>query len=180
MLPHIKNYVNHETWDIQQINANAIFEAANILSKVKKLAGRVFIAGNGGSAATASHFANDLRKICHIDATALSDSIPTLLAYGNDNGWEQMFADSMDTPGAYDALIAISCSGASRNVIVAAQKVISVCGHVIVLTGLITSKNKLALLGCPTIEIKSKDIKIQEDLHLMVCHAIVEALSHVM
>lgn len=179
MLDYIKTYITRETWDIQQVDINAIYQAVLVLKGVRKMAGRVWLAGNGGSAATASHFVNDLVKICKIDAVSLTDNVATMLAYGNDNGWDNMFADAMD-PTSYDTLVAISCSGMSKNVIMAAQKMEKVNGHVIVLTGLITPKNKLALLGCPTIMVKSKDIKIQEDLHLMICHAIVEALSHEM
>lgn len=84
----------------------------------------VFIFGNGGSAATASHMANDLSKgtirpgAPRLRALALSDNVSLLTAWANDTDYTQVFAEQLLTharPG--DMVIAISASGSSPNVV---------------------------------------------------------------
>src|SRR6516225_398552 len=85
---------------------------------------RIFIMGNGGSAATASHFALDLAKNTimpgapRVKAISLTDHVPLITAWSNDTAYEYVFAEqlvSMIEPG--DEVIGISTSGNSLNVI---------------------------------------------------------------
>ena len=85
---------------------------------------RIFVMGNGGSAAMASHFACDLGKgtvtegLPRFRVMSLNDNSPLLTAYGNDFGYETVFAEpllSLAEPG--DIAIAISSSGNSANVL---------------------------------------------------------------
>ena len=170
-------YFEHAVTKIEDLDFESIACATNILRGARTDERRVWLAGNGGSAATASHFSNDLRKMCHIDATSLPNDISTILAYGNDEGWENMFSGAMEPFNAGDVLIAISCSGASMNVIRAAWKAERRGGYIIALTGPVTKKNQLMLLAHPAIVVNSLDIKVQEDLHLMICHSIAGVLA---
>lgn len=84
----------------------------------------VFIMGNGGSASTASHMANDLSKQANVPgrkplrAHALTDSVEALTAIANDTGFENIFATQLKTHArASDVLIAISASGNSANLV---------------------------------------------------------------
>lgn len=84
----------------------------------------VFIVGNGGSASTASHMANDLSKQAVIAgrkplrAHALTDNVESLTAIANDTGYENVFAAQLRTHArAGDCLIVISCSGNSPNLV---------------------------------------------------------------
>ena len=84
----------------------------------------VFIIGNGGSASTASHMANDLSKQALVPgrkplrAHALTDNVEAITAIANDSGYENIFADQLKTHArAGDLLLLISCSGNSRNLI---------------------------------------------------------------
>jgi histidinol-phosphate phosphatase family protein len=84
----------------------------------------IFIVGNGGSASTASHMANDLSKQAFIPgrkplrAHALTDNVEALTAIANDTGYENVFAAQLRTHArAGDLLILISCSGNSPNLI---------------------------------------------------------------
>ena len=88
----------------------------------------VFIAGNGGSAATASHMANDLTKgVAEVDgqglrAVALSDNIPLITAIANDKSYREIFADQLLALGqAGDVLILLSGSGNSANIVRAVE-----------------------------------------------------------
>jgi D-sedoheptulose 7-phosphate isomerase len=123
------------------------------------------------------HFANDLQKMCGISATALPAQIPTILAYGNDDGWENMFSNAMDAFRPGDVLVAISCSGSSPNVVNAAILALRKEGKVIAMTGPTGNGNKLAKLPVTLIVAQSFDIKVMEDVHSVVCHAIAGAIA---
>ena len=158
------------------VDKNEVEKAIVLLDNVRGKRGTVWLVGNGGSAATASHFANDLVKMCDIKAIALPIQVPLITAYGNDNGWENMFADPLDEfMGMNDVLVAISCSGNSENVVRAVEMIFQ---RVIVLTGDKMMENKLAQMGASAmIRAMHSDITIQEDVHSAVCHAIAKALK---
>lgn len=63
------------------------------LAACRERGGRVFVLGNGGSAANASHLVNDLRKIAHIEAYAPTDNVAEFTARTNDDGWETTFTE---------------------------------------------------------------------------------------
>lgn len=160
------------------VDPKRIVEAVEILNGVRSTYRTVWIVGNGGSAATASHFANDLWKMAKIKAVAVPSLIPIVTAYGNDNGWDNMFADVLKhkfEPG--DVLVAISCSGRSKNVVEAVKKVLEWQENVIAITGAGIDSNVLAQLDVTKILVTDIDIKVQEDVHLAICHAIITALT---
>jgi len=156
------------------VDREELRKAIELLKKAKQLNSRVWIVGNGGSAATAAHFANDLVKMGGLRAMALPAQVPTVTAFGNDEGWEYMFSHALDVfQSPQDVLVAISCSGASRNVLEAARGV----ENLIVLTG---NNLQSPLCGFSTkafLHAASDDITIQEDIHLAICHAIAKALG---
>ena len=87
------------------------------LAKAVKKAKRVYLCGNGGSAANAIHIANDL-VACGIKAQALTADVATLTAIANDDGYEHIFSWQLyvfGEPG--DLLIVLSGSGRSPNII---------------------------------------------------------------
>jgi D-sedoheptulose 7-phosphate isomerase len=157
-----------------------IGQAAKLIEKAAKLHQRVWLVGNGGSAATAMHFSNDLQKMCGVDTLSVPSMIPTALAYGNDDGWHNMFSYAMGAFKVGDILVAISCGGSSQNVINAAKYASKQDGKLIILTGGITVKNELAEMPGIIISIESDDIKVVEDVHMIVCHAIAGAVQDVM
>lgn len=155
-------------------------QATEILKDCRKRDSMVFILGNGGSASTASHFANDLLKMCKLRAVSIPDMTPAVTAYGNDLGWDNMF--SLPLTGLLrpsDVVIGISCSGKSRNVIYAMETAQALKARTIVLTG-DSRQTPLTALGLDlVIDVPFRDIRIQEDCHMVICHAIAGALSHV-
>jgi len=161
---------------LQKIDLSKIEDAIMLLREAKEKKGFVWVIGNGGSAATAEHFANDLLKMAGIKAIALPGMVPTITAHGNDNGWENMFKHPLLTLETHrDVLVAISCSGNSPNVVEAAEWW---ADDLIVLTGNEIIKNKLANMSeyVPIIHVLDADITVQEDVHLAVCHAMAKAL----
>lgn len=99
-------------------NPDNVVAYENIICALEEAAfynGRVFLAGMGGSAANAQHMANDLRKMCQIDAYSLTDNVAEMTARINDDGWAGFMADSMNVShfGKFDVLFILSVSGAS-------------------------------------------------------------------
>lgn len=93
-----------------------------ILAECIKAAKRVYLAGNGGSAANAIHIANDLVS-CGIRAQALTADVSTLTAIANDFGYEHVFSRQIEVfgePG--ELLLVLSGSGRSPNILAALTK----------------------------------------------------------
>lgn len=96
-------------------NAKAYEQIISALEEAAGWNGRVFIAGMGGSAANAQHMANDLRKMCQIDAYSLTDNVAEMTARINDDGWASFMSDSLKVSkfGNFDVLFILSVSGGS-------------------------------------------------------------------
>src|SRR5438477_4931521 len=113
---------------LQAISRLHLQDVLHLLERAYQGCRRIFIMGNGGSAATASHFALDLAKNTivqgapRLKAISLTDHVPLITAWSNDTAYEHIFAEqlaSMIEPG--DVAIGISTSGNSLNVIYALQ-----------------------------------------------------------
>lgn len=106
-----------ETMEIAEtIDQNEIVKMAEILAALKKENGRLFILGVGGSAANASHAANDFRKIAGIETYAPTDNVAELTARTNDEGWSTTFDKWLETSrlNEKDALMVLSVGGGSE------------------------------------------------------------------
>ncbi|MBW3632230.1 MAG: SIS domain-containing protein [Chloroflexi bacterium] len=141
----------------------------------------VFVVGNGGSAATASHFACDLGKGTRRDGpptfrvVSLTDNMPLLTAWANDSGYDRVFAEQLQTlahPG--DVLVVISASGNSPNVIAAVETARSCGMDVVGLTG--RSGGSLAQLVDVVVHVPSDRIEVVEDAHLVAAHSLCVAV----
>jgi D-sedoheptulose 7-phosphate isomerase len=120
----IKKYIQDLTNLLNNIEASTIIEIKEALELTIKNKSKIFILGNGGSAATASHMTNDLsvglklREIRNFDVESLSDNSSVCTAIANDIGYENIFyAQIKNKIKQNDLLIAISCSGNSENII---------------------------------------------------------------
>lgn len=90
---------------------------ADALAAAIRKADRVFVCGNGGSAANCLHFCNDL-VACGIDARALTGDVATLTAIANDYSFEEIFSRQLEVFAAQDdLLIVLSGSGNSKNIL---------------------------------------------------------------
>lgn len=175
----IKKHLSQVSEAMTLLDQDEVMAAVETLSLVRKHGGTVYLFGNGGSHATASHFANDLMKMGRVRAVCIGDMASAMLAYGNDNGWERMFVDPlMELVKPNDGVIGISCSGSSRNVLEALEFA-SQDGTVLSvgMTGqsLDSEINQIGLNAL--IHANFPDIRVQEDIHLMACHAIARALQ---
>lgn len=106
------------------VDLDRVAAAVDTLRATRDARNTVYIAGNGGSAATAAHLANDLGKATRVSGQhpirvqCLSDNIPWFSALANDEGYERVFAGQLENFAREgDALIVISASGNSENLI---------------------------------------------------------------
>lgn len=158
-------------------NEVQIQKMVGVLLEARARGSTVYLVGNGGSASTASHFANDLIKIGNIHAISLPDLTPTILAYGNDFGWNLMFSEYLaKRMKKNDVLIAISCSGRSMNILKAAEETQKLGGKLLILTGRERNNPLVEMKNYAHVCIDHVNIRVQEDVHLVICHAIAGAL----
>jgi D-sedoheptulose 7-phosphate isomerase len=137
----------------------------------------VLVVGNGGSAATASHLAEDLQKGIgalsskKFKVMALNDSQPLITAWANDSEYSNIFVEQVKTwgqPG--DVLIAFSGSGNSPNVLRAVETAREVGMTTIGLTGM--GGGKLAPLSDKALVVASNSMQQIEDAHMILTHLI--------
>ena len=98
-----------------RLDSEAIDRMARGLVELRNRNGRLFLLGVGGSAANASHAAGDFRKLAHIEAYCAADNITEVTARTNDQGWENVFAESLKASrlSPRDAIMVFSVGGGS-------------------------------------------------------------------
>lgn len=144
----------------------------------------IFVMGNGGSGATASHWVCDINKECSYGCeqrfrmVCLNDNMPTILAYGNDVGYENIFVEQLKNfLEEGDVVIAISGSGNSKNVVKAIEYARSKGAITVGLVGY--SGGKLLDLVQIPLHVQVEDMQIVEDVHMMVVHMTLQRLLQV-
>ena len=117
MKVYIDNYLKETERIIQNIDRGRIAAAAEVLKQLRANNGRLFILGIGGSAANASHAVNDFRKIAQIETYAPTDNVSELTAWTNDNGFELIFSNWLNTSKlcANDVVMIFSVGGGSEH-----------------------------------------------------------------
>ncbi len=142
----------------------------------------IFICGNGGSAATASHICCDFNKgisMYHdrkFNFICLNDNIATMMAISNDVSYDDVFL--MQAEGRVkenDILIAISGSGNSRNVIRVAEYFKSLGNKVVGLSGY--SGGKLKEMSDVSVHVPIDDMQKSEDAHMSILHLCAQIIA---
>ena len=168
----IQEYINLEIDVLKQLDITKINDALNLLNETRLKGGRIYICGNGGSSATASHFQNDFNKGVseYIDLPfrfhCLNDNIATLMAIANDIGFEEIFRFQLrGNLEPNDILVAISGSGNSANVINAVEYAKQQGNKIIGLTGF--SGGKLKDLSDISLHVPIDSMQVTEDIHMI-------------
>jgi D-sedoheptulose 7-phosphate isomerase len=147
----------------------------------------VFVIGNGGSAASASHLAQDLAKGTRADleqqkrikALSLTDNLPFVTALGNDDGYDTVFEQQLRTfasPG--DILICISGSGNSPNIIRAVEWANKNNLETVGVTGF--NGGKLKSLNTHSVHVPLNDMCTAESVHTVIFHYVIIKLQEMM
>ena len=162
---------------LETIDLNQVQKAIDVLSTAREEGRQIFVCGNGGSAATANHFACDMVKGAsygrpeRFRIMALSEQIPTMTAYANDVGYDAVFVEQLKNfarPG--DVVMALSGSGNSPNVIRAIEEANALGCYTIGLSG--RDGGKLAPLVKLNVHVDDAHMGRIEDGHMMICHMI--------
>ncbi len=165
------------------IDLGAVERVVDRLHAVWTRGALLAIAGNGGSATTASHMATDLVLATQVPGRArfrtvsLTDNVGLLTALGNDRGYESVFAGQLECLlGPSDALLLISASGNSPNVVAAAEAAERLGAATIALVGF--GGGRLAELCDEVVHVPSEagEYGPVEDAHLMLEHMITAAV----
>ena len=159
-------------------------DAIERLRRVRAEGATVFVAGNGGSAATASHWVNDLCKATRcagrppVRATCLSDNTSWLTALANDEGYERVFAaqlENLGRPG--DVLVMISASGNSPNLLAASDTAHALGIDTVGLLGFDGGLLRDRVTRYVWLETMHGEYELVEDAHAALCHAMTVALK---
>lgn len=152
-----------------------IQKACQIIKRQSRAGGKVFFIGNGGSSAIASHMAIDFWKNIGIEALSFSDS-SLLTCISNDFGYDYVFAKPIEFfAGKKDALVSISSSGKSRNILKAADTAKAKGVSVITLSGF-SKDNPLRFKGVCNFYVPASEYGLVEVGHQYVCHYIADIL----
>lgn len=177
----IQEYIGDISGVLNRLPVEDIVRVVEVLERARSEGKQVFIFGNGGSAATASHFACDLSKGAiregkpRIKAFALTDNIHILTAWANDTDYGRIFAEQLENYIAKgDVAIGISGSGNSPNVLngmkVAREKGAITVGFI----GFDGGKLK-DMVDIPVIA-PIRNMEQSEDIHLLLEHIVTVCL----
>ena len=173
----IREYIDLEKEVISKLDVDAINDAMNLIMKAYEANKKIYIFGNGGSSATASHYQNDFNKGISeyvekkSNFTFLNDNMSTNMAIANDIGFEEVFRFQLRNKlEEGDIVIAISGSGNSKNVINAVEYAKEQGNQIIGLTGY--TGGKLKELSDISLHADVMSMQVTEDVHMMFDHLI--------
>lgn len=179
----INDYFEREKATLDAISKNDLNTLMNLLVDAKDKGKTIFIMGNGGSAATASHYVCDFNKGISLGKEkrfkffCLNDNIPTMMAYANDLSYADIFVEPLKNfMQTDDIVIGISGSGNSENVVRAIQYANGNGGITVGLTGY--SGGKIKQLSKYNVHIPINDMQITEDLHMVLDHCMMKILCN--
>jgi len=171
----VKMYTSQLTEVLKALPEEKFVEINAALQEARKTGKQVFVIGNGGSAAAASHMVCDFSKNTReagknrMRAICLNDNVPSVMAYANDEGYDVIFSEQLMALGrAGDILIAISGSGNSANILKAIETARKMQIKVIGLTGFKGGKMKEMTDICLVVPCDS--MEMIEDVHLIINH----------
>ena len=183
----IEDYLTELKGTFDKLSYSEIERIKDILLQAYRENKKVFIIGNGGSAATASHFVCDLAKGTagkdnsrkRFKVIALTDNVPLLTAWANDTAYENIFLEQLkNLLDEKDVVIAISGSGNSRNVLRAVEYANAHEAITIGLTGFEGGKLKSNVKEC--LIVPSHSMEQIEDVHLILEHLLCSWLRKIL
>ncbi len=182
---HFSNYFDKVTETLSRVDIEAINKFIDRIYECYKKGNTVYIFGNGGSAATASHVAGDFMKGISFGlekrfrVVCLNDNIPAITAISNDLSYDEVFYEQLKTYlKKDDIVIGISGSGNSVNIIKALNyarelgaAIVGFCGY---------KGGKLRELADILIHAPVNDMEITEDIHIIIFHAVKQLINRKM
>lgn len=173
-----RGYLDYLSEVLAQLDVTAIAAFTEVLLQARARGARIFFIGNGGSATTASHFANDIAIGTRVwakpfRATSLTDNVAVLTAIANDYGYEEIFTLQLKTqmaPG--DVVVAISASGNSSNVVQAVEYANAHGAITVGLTGFDGGQLKRLAQFVVHVPTNKGEYGPAEDVHMILDHLV--------
>lgn len=181
MEQRIQTYISDAQHTLSQLDTTKIKELTQELLDCHQREGVIYLFGNGGSGATASHFCGDLLKGVsyglskRFKAVCLNDNLPALMAIANDIAYEHIFEEQLKNfLHRNDLVIGISGSGNSKNIIRGIEyakskgaRTFGLCGY---------NGGKLKQIADNHVHVNIPDMEISEDMHMLIFHCVKMAL----
>jgi D-sedoheptulose 7-phosphate isomerase len=179
-----KDYLDRVCREIQALDLGQLENVCQIVEDAYHSGRFVFIIGNGGSGANASHISEDLAKATlrdfesqkRLKVLSLTDNTPGIMAWGNDEGYDRIFIEQLKnlaSPG--DVLLAISGSGNSPNILRAVEWANANEMTTVGITGF--GGGKLKSLAHHNMHAGVDDMGMVESLHMVAFHWIIDDLN---
>ncbi len=177
----IFDYIQKEMDALGSLDYSMIDKIYASIMNAYRTGGRIYLIGNGGSAANAAHWVNDIKKNTSninngFDVTSLSDNVSLLTAFANDVAYADVFLEQLKgSLRKKDVLIALSVSGSSSNIVRAMQyareieaKTISIVADY---NGILEAYSDVVL------KIYTKSYGIAEDIQQSINHILVQKIK---
>jgi D-sedoheptulose 7-phosphate isomerase len=184
MKDFVKNYINDHRAALESIPVDEVDKVIATFRKALNEDRQIFVFGNGGSAANASHFITDLGKgasdktFRRFRCLSLNDNTSWITAIGNDYSYDDVFLRQLQNYARQgDIVFTMSVSGNSPNLVKAVEWCRENGVHVIALLG--AKRGKLAEIADHSIVIDSTHYGRVEDCHMHICHIICYAFIEV-
>lgn len=172
-----ENYIQLLKTTLDKLDRNQLEKAIQSFLRVYQAQGTIYIFGNGGSGASASHATGDFLKGAsfglekRFKVISLNDNLPALMAIANDISWDDIFVEQLKNfMQPHDLVIGISGSGNSKNVVKAMEyahirkvETLAFCGF---------KGGKIAEIADTVIHSDAMDMEIAEDVHMIVFNII--------
>jgi len=179
----IAKYIEEERSILAKMDCDSISTVMNVLECARLEGRRIFVCGNGGSAATASHLECDFNKgisydqDIKYDIECLSDNVPMMMAIANDISYGDIFVVPLrNKMKSGDIIIGFSGSGNSENVIKAFEYAKTIGGITISFTGY--DGGRLKDISVYNIHVDINNMQIVEDVHLIMNHLMMYVLAN--
>lgn len=180
---YMQSYIRQEIKTLKKLNLDEINDAANAIVDCRNRDGIVYTMGNGGSAATASHFVCDFAKGLSENVEGqkfkfecLCDNTPLFMAIGNDIGYDEVFRFQLkDKLTENDLVLAISGSGNSQNIINACKYAKEVGAKIIGISGY--DGGELYQISDYHMHAPIDDMQIAEDIHMIFDHMLLRVIT---
>ena len=169
------------TSELQKVGIETIVDIAEMLTKALKQGGKIYLCGNGGSAADAQHIAGELvgrfsRERKALAAVALSTDTSILTSIANDYTYERVFARQVEALATEcDILWAFSTSGASANITAAAKSAKEKGARVIAFTG--QKNSELEKISDICFCADNKSTARNQEMHQLAYHIICDLVE---
>jgi len=182
LYPLSGKYFHHYAELIEQVGKEPSFQrnrdrVVDYVKEARADKARCFFIGNGGSAATAMHFATDFQKAAKIPS--MSFTCPSdITALGNDCGYSSTYSDQLAHHGRHgDILFALSASGESPNILLA-SKFGRERGLVLVTLSGFKDTNALRGIGHVNFHVPSEQYGLVEVVHMAILHNILDRIIY--